>query len=191
MHVELKPVEGEAAEAAESEIRTTIASFPGVYLAVRRFLGERIEETISGVTAQVVIKIFGDDLDLLDRKSQEVAQLVGGIHGATDVQVEAPPGAPRIVVRLRPDRLTQFGFRPVDVLEAVGAAYEGAPVAQVYEGGRMFEVAVILDEQNRQDPEALGGLMLANQDGLRMPLRQLADIFQDTGRSIILHDGAR
>jgi CzcA family heavy metal efflux pump len=191
MHVELKPLEGDAAEAAESELRKTIASFPGVYFAVRRFLGERIEETISGVTAQVVVKIFGDDLDLLDRKSQEVAQLVGGIHGAADVQVEAPPGAPRIVVRLRPDRLTQFGFRPVDVLEAVGAAYEGVPVAQVYEGSRVFDVVVILDERKRQDPEALGGLMLANQDGLRIPLGQLADIFEDTGRTTILHEGAR
>ncbi|MGA3098909.1 MAG: efflux RND transporter permease subunit, partial [Bryobacteraceae bacterium] len=191
MHVDLKPLGGKDAEAAESEIRKTIANFPGVYFAVRRFLGERIEETISGVTAEVVIKIFGDDLDLLDRKSSEVAQVVAGIRGAADVQVESPPGAPRIVVRLRPERLTQFGFRPVDIMEAVGAAYQGSPVAQTYEAGRVFDVAVILDERVRQDPEAVGGLMLANQDGLRVPLRQLADVFEDTGRAEILHDGAR
>jgi len=191
MHVELKPLGGVDAEAAEVEIRKTIASFPGVYFAVRRFLGERIEEIVSGVTAQVVIKIFGDDLDLLDGKSKEVARVVAGIHGAADVQVESPPGAPRIVVRLRPERLTQFGFRPVDVMEAVGAAYQGSPVAQTYEAGRVFDVAVILDERVRQDPEAVGGLMLANQDGLRVPLRQLADVFEDTGRAEILHDGTR
>ena len=139
----------------------------------------------------MVIKIFGDDLDLLDRKAKEVAQVVAGIRGAADVQVESPPGAPRIVVRLRPERLKQFGFRPVDVMEAVGAAYEGSPVAQTYEAGRVFDVAVILDERVRQDPEAVGGLMLANQDGLRVPLRQLADVFEDTGRTEILHDGTR
>ncbi len=191
MHVQLKPLGGKDAEAAELEIRETIASFPGVYFAVRRFLGERIEETISGVTAEVVIKIFGDDLDLLDRKAKEVAQVVAGIHGAANVQVESPPGAPRIVVRLRPEGLKQFGFRPVDVMEAVGAAYQGSPVAQTYDAGRVFDVAVILDERVRQDPEAVGGLMLANQEGLRVPLRQLADVFEDTGRAEILHDGAR
>jgi Cu/Ag efflux pump CusA len=105
--------------------------------------------------------------------------------------VESPPGAPRIVVRLRPERLKQFGFRPVDVMEAVGAAYAGSPAAQTYEAGRVFDVTVILDERIRQDPEAVGGLMLANQDGLRVPLRQLADLFEDTGRTTILHDGTR
>lgn len=189
MHVEVKPLSGEDAENAETEIRKTIANFPGVYFAVRKFLGERIEETISGATAEVVIKIFGDDLDLLDRKAREVAQVVSGVHGAASVQVEAPPGAPRIVVRLRPEPLKQFGFRPVDVMEAVGAAYEGTPVAQTYEASRVFDVAVILDERVRQNPEALGALMLTNQDGLRVPLRQLADIFEDTGRTTILHDG--
>jgi Cu/Ag efflux pump CusA len=118
IHVELKPLEGEEAEVAESQLRRELATFPGVYFAVRRFLAERIEETISGETAEVVIKIFGDDLDLLDRKANEIGQVIGTIGGAADVQVESPPGAPRIVVKLRPDRLKQFGFRPVDVLDA-------------------------------------------------------------------------
>jgi Cu/Ag efflux pump CusA len=64
-------------------------------------------------------------------------------------------------------------------------------VAQTFEASRVFDVAVILDERVRQNPEALGGLMLTNQDGLRVPLRQLADVFEDTGRTTILHDGTR
>ncbi len=191
MHVELKPLSGDAAEAAETEIRKTIANFPGVYFAVRRFLGERIEETVSGVTAEVVIKIFGDDLDVLDRKAQEVARTVAGVRGASGVQVESPPGSPRIVVRLKPERLRQFGFRPVDVMEAVGTAYEGTPVAQTYEANRVFDVAVILDSGVRQDPAAVGRLILSSQDGVRVPLRQLADVFEDSGRSAILHDATR
>lgn len=191
VHVDLKPLGGEEAEAAETQLRRKLANFPGVYFAVRRFLAERIEETISGVTAQVVIKIFGDDLDLLDRKAGEVAQLVAGVRGAADVQVESPSGAPRIVVRLRPDRLRQFGFHPVDVMEAVGTAYEGTRVAQTYEANRVFDVSVILDERIRQNPEAVSSLMLTNADGLRVPLRELAGVFQDTGRTMILHDGTR
>ena len=191
MHVELKPIQGEAAEAAETNVRKAIANFPGVYFAVRRFLAERIEETISGVTAEVVIKIFGDDLDVLDQKAREVAQVVGRIRGAADVQVESPPGAPRIVVRLRPVRLKQFGFRPLAVMDAVGTAYEGTPVAQTYEASRVFDVSVILDENVRQDPEAVGNLMLTSEDGLRVPLHELADVYEDTGRTIILHDSTR
>ena len=191
IHMELKPLEGEQAEAAESQLRQKLANFPSVYFAVRRFLAERIEETISGVTAQVVIKIYGDDLDLLDGKAKEVAQTVAAVRGAADVQVESPPGGPRLVVRLKPERLKQFGFRPVDVLEAVGTAYEGTPVAQTYQASRVFDVSVILDERIRQDPEAVSALMLANTEGLRVPLRALADIFEDTGRTMILHDGAR
>lgn len=191
VHVELKPLSGDHAESAEAQLRQELANFPSVYFAVRRFLAERIEETISGVTAEVVIKIFGDDLDLIDRKSKEVAQVVAGIHGATDVQVESPPGAPRIVVKLRPARLKQFGFHPVDVMEAVGTAYEGTPVAQTYEANRVFDVSVILDERIRQNPDEAGGLMLTNADGLRAPLRELAEVFEDTGRTIVLHEGTR
>jgi CzcA family heavy metal efflux pump len=191
IHVELKPLQGEEAEVAESQLRRELATFPGVYFAVRRFLAERIEETISGETAEVVIKIFGDDLDLLDRKANEVGQVIGSIRGAADVQVESPPGAPRIVVKLRPDRLKQFGFRPVDVLDAVGTAYEGTPVAQTYDSTRVFDVSVILDERVRQDPQAAGSLMLTNGYGLRVPLKELADVFEDTGRTAIFHDGTR
>jgi CzcA family heavy metal efflux pump len=191
VHVDLKPLRGDEAEEAEAQLRRRLADFPSVYFAVRRFLAERIEETISGVTAEVVVKIFGDDLDALDRASKEVAQTIAGVRGAADVQVESPPGAPRVVARLIPERLKQFGFHPVNVMEAVGTAYQGTPVAQIYEGTRVFDVAVILDENARQNPEEIGGLMLTNAEGLRVPLRELATMFEDTGRTVVLHEGTR
>ena len=191
IHVELKELPGNEAEGVENEIREAVKKFPGVYFAIRAFLAERIEETISGATAQVVIKIFGDDLDLLDRKAREVSKVVARIRGAADVQVESPPGAPRIVVRLRPDRLRQFGFRPVDVLEGVQTAYQGMTVAETYQVSRIFDVAVILDPSMRENPESIGSLMLHNGDGLRLPLRELADVYDTTGRFAILHDGTR
>ena len=191
MHVRLKPLSGEAAETAESEIRQILQKFPGVSFAIRPFLTERIEEIIAGVTAQVVIKVFGDDLDAIDAKSREIAQVVSGIRGAADVQVESPPGAPQIVVQLRPDRLKQLGFRPVDVLEGVQTAYQGAVVAQTYEANRVFDVTVILDPEIRQNPEAVGALILENDQGTRVPLRELAEVYPTTGRYMILHDGSR
>jgi len=191
MHIELKPDPKLDQGQVQDQIRATLAQFPGVQTEVLTFLGDRIGETISGETAQVVINIFGDDLDVLDAKANEVAALLNKIPGAADVQVSAPPGAPRMVVQLRPDRLTQFGFRPLEVLEAVQTAFEGQVVAQAYEGEKVFDVAVILDPSARQRPEDIGQLLVSNGQGLQMPLHALADVFLTTGRYAILHDGAR
>ena len=191
MHVELKPTAGEDQEKVQDAIRDALAKFPGIQTEVLTFLGDRIGETISGETAQVVVNIFGDDLDVLDEKADEVAAALNKVPGAADVQVSAPPGAPRVMVRLRPERLTQFGFRPLEVLEAVRTAYQGDAVAQTYEGEKVFEVVVILEPSARQQPEAIGDLLISNAQGGQMSLKQLADVFLTTGRYAILHDGAR
>lgn len=188
---ELVPLHGEEAEAVQTEVRDAVAKFPGVYFAIKPFLTERIEETVSGVTAEVAVKIFGDDLDAIDGKAREVARVISGIEGAVDVQVESPPGTPEVVLRLRADRLKQFGFRPVPVMEAIQTAFQGAVVGQIYEGNRVFDVAVILDPAGRRDVQSIGSLMLRNPQGLRMPLNQLADIGATTGRYAILHEGAQ
>ncbi|MEI6197240.1 MAG: efflux RND transporter permease subunit, partial [Verrucomicrobiota bacterium] len=191
MHIELKPTAGEDQEKVQDAIRDTLAKFPGLQTEVMTFLGDRIGETISGETAQVVVNIFGDDLDVLDAKANEVAAALNKVPGAVDVQVSAPPGAPRMMIRLRPDRLTQFGFRPLEVLEAVRTAYQGDVVAQTYEGDKVFDVTIILEPSARQQPESIGDLLISNSQGMRMPLNQLADVFLTTGRYAILHDGAR
>ncbi|MGA2244367.1 MAG: efflux RND transporter permease subunit [Verrucomicrobiota bacterium] len=190
-HIELYPTAGLNQEKVQAAIRNTLAEFPGVQTEVTTFLGDRIGETISGETAQVVVNIFGDDLDVLDAKANEVAAVLSRVPGAADVQVSAPPGAPRVVVRLRPDRLTQFGFRPVEVLEAVRTAYQGDVVAQTYEGAKVFDVEMILEPEARQEPEAVGDLLVSNPQGMRLALKQLAEVYLTTGRYAILHDGAR
>ncbi len=190
-HVELNPLPAKEEARVQDEIRATLASFPGIQSEVLTFLGDRIGETIAGETAQVVINVFGDDLDVLDQKAQEIAQELSAVPGAADVQVKAPPGSPRMAVRLRPERLTQFGFRPVEVLEAIQTAYQGAIVAQTYEGNKVFDVAMVLAPSERQEPENAGGLLVRNAQGLRLPLRELADVYLSAGRYAILHDGAR
>src|SRR5262249_12400643 len=163
IHVDLKALEGEEVEQAETEIRATLRKFPGMTCAAMTFLSERIDEILAGVRAQVVIKIFGDDLDVLDQEAKQVAQVISSTRGAVDVQVEAPPGTPAMVVRLRPERLLQFGFQPVRVLEAVQAAYQGTVVGQVYEANRVFNIAVILKPEVRDNPAIVGSLQLKNE----------------------------
>lgn len=190
-HVELKPdIPGKRQAELMDEIRDILNSFPGLQSEVVTFLGDRISETISGENAPVVVNVFGDDLDVLDDKAKEIAGVLQSVPGAADVQVKNPPGAPRMEVRLRFDRLTQFGFRPVEVMTAVQAAYAGANVAEVHDGDRVIEVAVILEEAGRRDPEQIGSLLVKNADGLAMPLKELADVYLTTGRYTILHDNA-
>ena len=192
LHVELKRGTTPAEEVeTQKALRDMLEEFPGITSEVLTFLGDRIGETISGETAQVVVNVFGDDLDRLDATAKLVAAQLSAVHGNADVQVKAPPGAPVLAVHLRPERLTQFGFRPLEVLDAVETAFQGADVAQMVRGNRIHELAVILADEARRDPESVGNLLLTNGDGLRMPLRQLADVELTNGRYSIQHDGAR
>jgi Cu/Ag efflux pump CusA len=138
-----------------------------------------------------VVNIFGEDLDVLDAKAREVVKALEAVPGAVDVQMKSPPGTPRITVRLRPDRLTQLGFRPVEVLDAIETAHQGTVVAQTYRGNEVADVAVILTESSRQDPQAIGSLLLRNSQGTCIPLGELADVYPTSGRDSIMHEGAR
>jgi CzcA family heavy metal efflux pump len=193
-HVELKPdVPGEEQEKLMNRIRHILDHFPGIQSEVVTFLGDRISETITGESAPVVISIYGNDLDVLDDKANEIAQVLNNkslVQGAADVQIQALPGAPRLAVKLRPERLTQFGFRPVEVLEAVQTAYAGETVAQVHEGDTDSDVTVILDPASRREPEQVGSLLVRNAEGLALPLKELSEVYMTTGRFSIMHDGA-
>ncbi|HEY5914918.1 MAG TPA: efflux RND transporter permease subunit, partial [Verrucomicrobiae bacterium] len=190
-HVELKTMAGETQAKIADQIREVLNRFPGLQSEVLTFLGDRISETLTGETAPVVVNIFGDDLDVLDAKAQEVARVLETVPGRADVKMKAMPGSPRMTIRLRPDRLSQFGFDPVNVLEAIQTAYQGTVVAQTHRGNQTADVAVILAPEERQDPEAIGSLLLSNAQGARLPLRELTDIFPTSGRASILHEGAR
>lgn len=189
--VDLNPPSEAQAESALSDIRTVLGQFPGVNFAVKTFLTERIEETLSGFTASVIINIYGNKLDVLDNKAREVATILGEIRGAADVQVQSPPGTPQVIIRPRREELARWGFDPVEVLDAVRVAYQGDLVGQIYEGNRIFGVSVILDPQARKSIAEIGALPLRNPTGTYVFLRQLADIYETSGRYVVLHQGAR
>ncbi|KVK80930.1 acriflavin resistance protein [Burkholderia cepacia] len=189
--VDLEPMGASGQNATLRRIQDTLSRFPGLSTSVNTFLVERIDETISGVTAPVVVNVFGDNLDVIDRTAQDIARLLGTIHGVASVNVESPPGIPELEVRLKPDQLSRWGFRPVEVLDAIQSAYQGATVAQTYEGGRIYDVSVVLASSVRSHLDDVGALMLRNPEGLAVPLRKLATISQVSGRYQITHDGGR
>jgi CzcA family heavy metal efflux pump len=191
LHVDLRPANGGKAETAKAEIRAALAEFPGLSFQVMSFLAERMEETLSGTTAEFVVDLFGNNLDELDLKAQEVRQVLAGVPGAVDVAMATQPGLPEMEVRLRPGRLLQYGFAPVRILEAIQTAYQGTIVSQIHQGNEVFDVAVVLAEKDRREPETIGSLELRNARGLLVPLRELADIRLGSGRYSVIHEGAQ
>jgi len=185
------PRNGEDINAAQDKIRQILSRFPGFDFGLNSFLTERIAETLTGQTADVVVSIFGNDLDALDQAGNAAARILRETRGGADVRIVAPGGLPEMMVRLIPSHLVQFGFEPLDVLSAIRTDYQGTVVARTYNGNRIFGVSVILDAAARLDPDALGGLLLRNSEGNLVPLRELASISLGTGRYSILHDGGR
>ncbi len=167
------------------------AGFVGVNFAINTFLTERIEETISGYAASIVVNIYGNDLDALDRDAQKMAGLISGIKGASDVLVQSPPGTPQAVIRLRPDRLAEYGLQSLDVLDTIRASFESLPVNQVYLGNRVVGVSVVLANEERDDIPDIAKLQLINPDGKLLHLSDIAYITQENGRSKILHSSAK
>lgn len=191
IHVDLKPLSGEQAERAESRIREVLSQFPGVYFALKPFLTERIEETISGATAQMAVKIFGQDLNRMDETATKLTALVSSIKGARNVRLESQPSVQELKIRLKENELAKRGFQSPVVLGAIQTAYQGSAVTQVYEGNQVIDVVTILAPNPRRDPLALGELLLKNPDGAWVRLRDLADIRLETGRYSIAHEKSR
>jgi CzcA family heavy metal efflux pump len=195
MEVEVGGLKGAEQARILGEIREILAgvrgAFPGVTFSVNTFLTERIEETIAGFPADVAINVFGPDLDALDRDAREIAEVVAGLPGAQDVQVQAPAGTPQLGVRLKHDRLSAHGFTAMEVLEAVRTAFEGTSVGQVFRGNHPVEVVAILAPEHRRAPVQVADLPLRSATGATVRLRDVADVAMTAGRYKILHSGGK
>ncbi len=189
--IQLKPLSNRQMEKAQAGIRETLNSFAGVSAGVNTFLTERMSETLTGYTTSVVLNIFGNDLNSLDALAKETAQVLSKIPGAVDVQIQSPPGMPQLTINLRKADLQRWGFDAKDVLDEVQTAYQGTNVGQVYDGNQVFTVSAILDSKDRESVNNVSNLLLKNSDGVFVKLSQLADVYETSGRYIILHNGAR
>ena len=189
--VDLEPLSGTGQQRVLDNLRAILASTPGLLYEANTFLTERVDETVSGYTAPVVVNIFGRDLDVLDDRARQVAAVMAEVPGATDVQVRSPTGAPLMQVRLLGERLADWGLRPAEVMTTVAAAVDGAAVGRIYEGNRPHDVVVIADREARDDPEDLAHLPLRTPDGVAIELGQVAEIRQAGGRYNILHRNAQ
>jgi Cu/Ag efflux pump CusA len=189
--VDLGQTDAEEQEETETKIRAALQKIPGATFAVMTFLSDRLDEVVSGFTAPVVIRAYGNNLDELDETANRIAAAVSSVDQAVDVQQQNPPGIPKLIVRLHQEALLRWGFNALDVLDAIRTAYQGVPVGQIYEGDRVFNAAVLLAPNLRKRPEAVSGLLLKSDEGVFVPLRELAQIDMTSSRYGVLHEGGR
>ena len=199
VEVGLAPRPGENAGQIQSRLVERLAKFPGYSFEVMPFLTERMAETISGSTAPVVVKVYGDDFVKLDQAAASVAQALEAVPGVDNVLIEPQVGAPQLVIRIRHTEIAARGLRAGDVLDAVHAAFQGASMAQVYDGNRVIDVAVVIPSED-SDPAIVANLWLSalpskaisvSASGItngRVQLGEVADVFLSDGRFLIAHE---
>jgi len=189
-HVELKPDAKVDQGAAQEELRGILERYPGIQSEVVTFLGDRISESLSGETAQVAIKIFGEDLDALDATGSKIVAVLAKVKGIVDLQFKRQSGTPTIAIQLAPQALAASGLKAQDVLDTIETAYAGARVGQTFHGTRTVDVDVLLPESWRHQPAQLARLMVASPLG-PVPLSQVARIEPTQDRYSIRHDGGQ
>ncbi len=189
-HVELKPDSGVDQSAAQDALRGILERYPGLQSEVVTFLGDRISESLSGETAQVAVKVFGDDLDALDATGGRIVAVLGKIPGVVDLQFKRQSGTPVITIQLRPDALLAGGLRAQDVLDTIQTAYTGSRVGQTFSGTRTVDAVLLLPDALRHQPDGLGQLMIGGPLG-PIPLSQVARILIGQDRYSIEHDGGQ
>jgi CzcA family heavy metal efflux pump len=189
-HIELRPVHKVTEEQAQNLIRDAIRKFPEVRSETMTFLGDRISETLSGETAQVVINVLGPDLEPLEKAAAEIEKAVADIPGVTDLRMPKSAMVPTVSIRLDPVALAAYGLTQQEALDTIQTAFAGTNVGEAYEGARTVDVVVMLPPDARNRLAELGDLIVSNMR-TKVLLRKVATISISQGRSNIQHEGAQ
>lgn len=166
-------------------IRQRIAEIPGVALLMSQPIQERVDELISGIRTQVAVKLFGDDLDRLKEKAEQIVAIMKTVDGVRDVKMEQLFGQSYLAISVDRLKIARHGIHISDVQEIVATAIGGKPVTQVYEGERRFDLTLRFPEAARTSVKAIGNIMVRDPGGTPIPLSDLAAIELKEGPALI------
>jgi HME family heavy-metal exporter len=189
--VTMSPHTQKSREELIEEIDEALADIPGIVTAVEQPLAHLISHMLSGVKAQVAIKLYGDDLDVLRRQAQQMQTAIASVKGVTGLQVEQQVIIPQLRIEADGYKLEQFGLRRMDINEFVETAMQGEVVSQVLDGQRTFDLLVKLDDQFREDIDSLKRLVLETPSGAAVKLEDVAQIYQAGGPNTISREQVR
>ena len=160
----------------ERVIRDEIGEIPGVLSNFTQPIQMTVDELLEGVRAELAIKLFGDDLEILKTKADEIAAVISDIRGAADVQVDQVNGTPQLLIRIDRQAIARYGINVEDVQAVIRSAVGGEIAGQIFEGIRRFDVRVRFAENYRETERAIKNILVPGPGGINVPLSQLATV---------------
>ncbi len=193
--VTLKPHEEWTSAKSKDELvekmREALAELPGVASSFSQPIALRVDELVSGVKSAVGIKIFGDDLAVLKDKAEAVSRALAKVRGAADVNVEKVSGLAYLEIEIDRDKIARYGINVAEVQQVVETAIGGKEASKVYEGQKVFGLAVRFPESSRNDIEPIRDILVASPSGALIPLGQLAKVYVTEGPAQISREMAQ
>lgn len=180
MYVLLKPEEewraGKNQAKIEEEIRAKISKFPGVLVNFTQPIQMTMDELLEGVKAELAVKLFGEDLNILKSKAEEISGVIRRVRGAADIQVDQISGKPQLKITIDRQSIARYGLNLSDVQEVIKTAIGGETAGQIFEGIRRYDIFVRLDKAYRDNESIIKELLISAPNGMKVPLSQVAAI---------------
>lgn len=192
IYIGLKPVNQWTSATNRDELQRLMAikleQFPGLLLNFSQPIATRVDELLSGVKAQLAVKLFGPDLDVLASKGQEIEAAIKAVEGARDVAMEQIVGEAQLVIKPNRQQLSRFGFSVADVMDLVKNGIGGTTAGQVINGNERYDIYVRLQEKNRNNRDVIADLRLQSPTGAWVRLGDIADISLASGPPQVRRD---
>ena len=167
---------GQSQASITDVIRQKLAEIPGISVLMSQPIQERVDDLISGIRTECAIKLFGEDLDVLHDKAEEIASLMQQIKGVKDIKVEQIAGQPYLTVDIDRQKIARFGINVADVQEIIATAIGGKVATHVYEGERRFQLTLRFPEALRNTIGTIGEIRVNSSSGAPIPMSELATI---------------
>jgi cobalt-zinc-cadmium resistance protein CzcA len=169
-------------------IRKALSVVPGADLNFSQPIMDNVEEAVSGVKGSICVKIFGDSLDYMESKSDEVYNILKSVRGIADLGVIRNIGQPELIVDLNQSRMALYGVSTADANAVIEMAIGGKAATQLYEDFRRFDIRIRFPEEFRSSETDIGNLLVPTSGGSKVPVKEIADISLKTGPCLIFRD---
>jgi len=189
--VQLREDSRRGREEIVADIRSQLAILKGVSVNVGQPISHRLDHLLSGVRAQVAIKLFGTDLDELRAKAGEISAAIGNVPGVVDVQMEKQVMVPQLSIRIDRDALQRYGLQAGKVARDLEIFYNGKVTGQILENGKSFDILLRTTDEERTNIDAIRNTLIDAPDGSLIPLQQIAQIEYTTSINSIMHENSQ
>ena len=169
-------------------INAKLAAFPGIIFNFTQPAEDAVDEALTGLKSSLAVKVFGEDLNVLQEKAIQIKNTLSAVPGFTELTVVRELGQPSLLVDVDRERIARYGINVADVEAVISAAVGGSAVTQVIQGEKLFDLVVRMQPQFRSSAQQIGNLLVGTPDGQQIPLSQLADIKQGNGASFIYRE---